>query len=50
MNALQQMRCGDIGHVKRGILPQQHDVSFGKINQFCLAHCHVIARLVAHLD
>ena len=48
MDALEQMRRGDIGEIEGRVLPQQHDVEFCERNAARLAEREMIARLVAH--
>ena len=48
MDALEQMRRGDVGEVERRVLPQQHHVERGQRRAPRLAEREVIADLVAH--
>ena len=49
MDALEQMRRGDVGQVERRVLPHQDDVVAGKLDPLFLAEREMIALLVAHL-
>ena len=46
----QQMRRGDIAHVKGRVLPQPDHIEFGQIDIGPIAECHMIARLAAQGD
>ena len=50
MDALEQMRGRDVGHVERRVLAQQDDVEFGQLGALRLAEREVVADLVAHLE
>ena len=50
MDALQQMRGGDVGEVERRVLPQQHHVERGERDALAFAEREMVARLVAHLQ
>ena len=48
VNALEQMRAGDIGQIKRRVLAQQHDVEIGQRDPRWLTEREMVASLVAH--
>ena len=50
VQVLKQMRCGDILHVKRGILPHQNDITGGKLLDAFGAEIDMIADLIAQGD
>ena len=50
MDALEQMRGGDVGEVERRVLAQQDDVEFAEVDAARLAEGEMIADLVAHLQ
>ena len=50
MNALEEMRGGDVGEIERRILPQQDDVELGQVDAPRLAEREVVADLVADLE
>ncbi len=48
VDALENVRVGDVGHVEGRILPQQHDVQFGQVRDIRLAEREVVAGFVAY--
>ena len=48
MDALEQMRGGDVGEVERRVLPQQDDVERRQRRALAVAEREMIALLVAH--
>ena len=49
MDALEQMRRGDVGHVEGRVLAQEHHVEAGEVGKLCGAERKMVALQVAHV-
>ena len=50
MDALQQVRGGDVGHVERRVLAQQDGVELGEVHRARIGEPVVVAGLVLHRE
>ena len=48
MNVLQDVRCGDVGHVERRILSHEHHVQVGEVEHFRFAQPEMVTAYPLH--